>query len=326
MKKFLLKVFCFVSILFLLSFGMDRGLFQLISSLKVLDGECEVIADIKEGNINADIIIHGSSRAWVHIDPLSLEDTLHLSAYNLGVDGGVFIPSYFRHRYFLKYNKCPKYIIYAIDFTSLDREWENFNLKQIIPWMLWDKDYLELIQAGTFLSYVDILLPLIRYRHISSVLKNDLFTQKRLKPWWKGQIEKVRTKGYRGIDENWWAEDLEKRVRDKNYMNYQLQTSVTQKFEQFIQECQEQGIQLFLVFTPIHKYWKEINENREEIFAYYKEISSRYSIPFLDYTTLPICQDTAYFYNGRHLNLKGSQLFSKQLASDLKHYIKPDVK
>ncbi len=52
--------------------------------------------------------------------------------------------------------------------------------------------------------------------------------------------------------------------------------------------------------------------------AMYLNLASKYNVPILDYTHDSICYDTAYFYNAQHLNRKGAEKFSLQLAHDLK--------
>lgn len=51
--------------------------------------------------------------------------------------------------------------------------------------------------------------------------------------------------------------------------------------------------------------------------ALYREIADRNSFPFLDYSNDPICYDTLNFYNAMHLNARGANLFSAELAHDL---------
>lgn len=55
-----------------------------------------------------------------------------------------------------------------------------------------------------------------------------------------------------------------------------------------------------------------------QIYAYYREIADRYSIPILDYTYMSLCNDTTYFYNAMHLNKRGSNIFTDSLANDIK--------
>ena len=46
--------------------------------------------DLYQSKINADLIINGSSRAWVHISPQILDTSFSIDSYNLGIDGHNF--------------------------------------------------------------------------------------------------------------------------------------------------------------------------------------------------------------------------------------------
>ena len=50
----------------------------------------------------------------------------------------------------------------------------------------------------------------------------------------------------------------------------------------------------------------------------YRDISTKYSIEFYDYSNDSLCFDKKYFYNASHLNNTGAEIFSKTLARDLK--------
>ncbi|MBE2208298.1 MAG: hypothetical protein IAE84_11975, partial [Saprospiraceae bacterium] len=79
-----------------------------LKQTKKAPGEFEVWNDIYNSNVNCDIAIYGSSRAWVHIDPKILSHILQLNVYNFGIDGHNFWLQYLRHIEFLKYNPKPK--------------------------------------------------------------------------------------------------------------------------------------------------------------------------------------------------------------------------
>ena len=84
--------------------------------------EYPVWNDIHSGNINADLLIMGSSRAWRHIDPNVLEDSLELSSYNLGMDGQHLPMQLWRYETLLKKNHAPRVIVYSLDFFMLTHQ------------------------------------------------------------------------------------------------------------------------------------------------------------------------------------------------------------
>ena len=73
-----------------------------------------------------------------------------------------------------------------------------------------------------------------------------------------------------------------------------------------------------IVYTPVHIDGQKFVTNRDELIETYNNYSSKYSIRFYDYSKDSICLDRSYFYNSTHLNKKGSEIFSKKLANDLK--------
>lgn len=70
--------------------------------------------------------------------------------------------------------------------------------------------------------------------------------------------------------------------------------------------------------SPMYYGAKEKCTQLELMYTTYKRLSQKYNIPLLDYTFSEISKDTTNFYNATHLNKKGSELFSKELANDLK--------
>src|SRR5688500_16946576 len=78
--------------------------------------------DIFSGSINTDIIITGSSRASVHIDPRIIDSAFQSKSYNLGMDGYGFHLQNCRLKTYLKYNQPPKIIIHSLGISALKKE------------------------------------------------------------------------------------------------------------------------------------------------------------------------------------------------------------
>ena len=53
-------------------------------------------------------------------------------------------------------------------------------------------------------------------------------------------------------------------------------------------------------------------------YTFYQRIADKYDIPVLDYSHMSICNDTSFFYNAMHMNVKGAERFSDTLAHDIK--------
>ena len=113
MKSFLKSILVFVLPIFVIAVFFDFLIStQLKSSKTHANREYPVWNDLYDGKINTNVLVMGSSRAWRHIDPKVIKDSLGLSAYNIGMDGQHLPMQLSRYQTFLKYNKQPKIIIY----------------------------------------------------------------------------------------------------------------------------------------------------------------------------------------------------------------------
>ena len=291
---------------------MDYFISKYLSESKnYSEGEIEVWNDIYSSNINSDIVIYGSSRAWTHISPQIIEDSLHINSYNFGIDGHNFWLQYFRHKELLKYNKKPKLIILSLDIFTLCKSIELYNYQQFLPFLLWNKDMYQYTSPYIAFSTYDYYIPLIRYRNERSSLCAAL------RSFVNFNNTPLRTKGYMGVNAN-WNNDLEnaKLIRDSYDVN--LDSSTVWLFEQFISECNSDGIELILVYSPEYIEGQSFVKNREEMISKYKYFAKKYNLLFLDYSKDELSIQKHNFRNSQHLNKMGSEVFTKRLIHDIK--------
>jgi len=270
-------------------------------------GEIEVWNDIYDKNIDADIAIYGSSRAWVHISPKIIEDSLNLKAYNFGMDGHNFWLQYLRNKEYLKYNKPPKVIILSVDVFSLAKRKDLYELNQFKPYMLWNSDIKKFTSSYDGFNFEDYYLPLIRY--YGSMKASVIKSSSNKNPY--------RNKGYRGMDRK-WNNDLVQAKLEKKNLSIDIDSNTITLFNQFLLECKSNDITVILVYTPEHIDGQKFVKNRKEIINIYNDFSNKYDLLFLDYSSDDICLEKEYFYNASHLNKKGSEIFTSMLAYDLK--------
>jgi len=272
--------------------------------------------DLWEGNINSDIIINGSSRAWVHIDPAILQKELNQSAYNLGMDGYNFHAQYFRYEELLKYNTQPKVIIQSVEAFTLEKRTDLYNKDQFLPYMLFNS----LLEAFTNnykgFTFADFRIPLVRYfgnrRAIGQaaiLLINPNF-----------RINQGRKRGFEGKDRT-WNDDLKAAKETMGSYEVTIDTGSLKLFKQYLTACTKNNMQVILVYTPEYFEGQKFIKNREEIIKLFTAISKEYNIPFLDYSNDSLSYNKSYFYNTTHLNKTGAQLFSNKLAKDMKPLI-----
>jgi len=309
MKRFIIKFIVFVLPLIALMFIADYYISIKAKNNHRAPGEIEVWNDIYNGEINADIAIYGSSRAWVHISPTIIEDSLNTKAYNFGIDGHNFWLQYLRNKEYLKHNKPPEIIIISVDVFSLTKRKDLYELNQFLPYMLWNNDIKNFTSTYNGFSFEDYYLPLMRYygstRGSASVIK----------PYSNEGL--YRNKGYKGIERQWNNDLAKAKLNKKNY-SINIDSNTVSLFNKFLFECKLNDINVILVYTPEYIDGQNFVKNREQIIKIFEDISNKYNLLFLDYSDDSLCTQKEYFYNASHLNKKGSEIFTRKLVHDLK--------
>lgn len=264
------------------------------------------------GNLENEVSIYGSSRAWVHIDPEIMADSLNKPVYNFGVDGHNFWLQYLRHVELIKHNKIPKQIIFSIDEFSLQRRNDLYQLDQFLPYMLWDKNMRDYTSCYEGFDFVDYYIPLVRYfgryKAIFSAIKNSITSEKM----------HYRNKGYRAMNKE-WDKDLDNAKAIMDQFHITIDSASVKLFERFLSECKEMNIEVILVNTPEYIEGQQFIDNREEVLNMINKIAQTHKVLFIDYSNDTLCMDKKYFYNATHLNANGSKIFTNKLIADIKH-------
>jgi hypothetical protein len=308
MKKFLLKIIFFIAPIIVSAIIIDIIISSNLRHTNINAGENEVWSDIYNGNIDADIAIYGSSRAWVHINPSIINDSLKLKAYNFGIDGHTFWLQYLRQKEYLKHNKKPKQIILSVDEFSLMKRKDLYNLNQFLPFMLFNENIRKYTSEYKGFKTADYYIPLARYsgkiiNSIKSILNNE--------------GEKYRMNGFRGMNRK-WNNDLKNAKSEKTGVHIKVDEKTVALFEEFILECKKEKINITLVYTPEYKEGQTFVKNRKEIINLFSDFSNKYNLNFIDYSNDELCFEKKYFYNSLHLNKEGADLFTRKLCHDLK--------
>ena len=313
MKFFLIKFALFIFLILVISFILDFFIsYRLKSSRNLAKGEYAVWNDIYNGKVNADLVVYGSSRAWVHIDPELLTEAFNISAYNLGIDGHGFLLQYFRHKELLKFNKRPKIIIHSLDITSFIKNPQLYNYEQFLPYMLFNKNILTATSGFEGFKIWDFIIPSFRY-----AAKKDIIDYAFTKQGDADLPGDYRIKGYQGMDKVWNDDLVNAKTKIKSYQAV-IDSSILQQFEKYLAACKENNIKIILVYTPEYIEGQKFETNREEVMQLFKNISTKFSLPFYDYSNDSISYQRNYFYNAEHLNKTGSTLFTKLFIADLK--------
>jgi hypothetical protein len=269
---------------------------------------------IIEGRVNSDIIINGSSRAWVHINPTLISDCLSVSAYNLGINGHNVFMQDFRMSLLLQKNTKPHLIIHSLDVFTLQKQKELFNPDQILPYMLKIDDIKKTTLNYEGYKSIDYEIPLIRYYGKFHAIKTaiSMYLAPRNNPI-------GRIKGYEGQNLHWNSDFEKAKSVMKSYKSL-IDRSLVRLFEKYIQHCKMNKIKLIFVYTPEYIEGQHFIENRQQVIAVYQQLSEKYTIPFYDFSNDKISFNINFFYNATHLNKTGSEKLTKQLIDTIRKY------
>ena len=316
MRKFILKLCYLLVPLVFLSYPLDLIFSDVLKESHGALGEYEVWNAIYDANIDCDLAIYGSSRAWVQIDPEIMEAVLDKKVYNFGMDGHNFQLQYLRHLEYIKYNKKPSHIVLNVDVFTLQKREDLYQQNQFLPYMLWNKNMRSYTSNYEGFSKSDYYIPFLRY-----IGKGEVFKEVKTRIFnTKNDTILFRKNGYRGFDKKWETSvDSVLASEEKYTINFHENT--IQLFEQFITECIANDIRITLVYAPEYIAGQQFVSNREEAINYFRSFSKKYKLTFLDYSQHELSFKKDQFYNASHLNKEGAQLFTRKLAEDLKDII-----
>jgi hypothetical protein len=64
-----------------------------------------------------------------------------------------------------------------------------------------------------------------------------------------------------------------------------------------------------------------LEKDRPEVFKLFHDLSQQFNVPFWDYSDWKHSNDQDFFQNSQHLNLAGAEVFSEDVANQLKTYL-----
>lgn len=301
MKRFICNILLFM--LPSMSFLAIIDYFYSKAAAKSNVDEIEAWYDLMHGQIDADVLVMGNSRACFHVNPLILDSILGISTYNIGMDGSWFNRQIHKYNMFRKYNRKPRLIIQTIDHMSFKYAY-GYLMEQFFPYF-WNKAMRDEVLVHEPLSPWEKYVPMYRYyrRYDCEKIYNLL----------DSTCHKL-TKGYRGVEQPWDGAGF----RKLSSVVFEVNDTTVKMFDNYLAKVKNDGIKMVFVYTPHYIELNEKMENLEEMHATYKRFADKYDIPILDYRGMEICSDTTFFYNVMHLNKKGAEIFSDSLGRDLK--------
>lgn len=307
MKRFLIKIAIFTVAAYLLALGLDAMISHGLA--KSAGHPHQAWREIRSGDYSSEIVIMGTSRALEHYDPAVIDSVTGMLSYNLGMGGYGINVELMKYRYSIHYNPLPKYLIYDVDqlLLVINQVPHQHQSEQFLP-LFYDKAIRkDLMNVGY--SWIDAFIPMTRYWGYQTQSKRGLQECLNLKHY----CDYPSYKGHHPDPDPWDASRLQ--FTDSIPSNLDEEAKVL--FTNFVQECQESGVQLIFVTYPVFYRYVEMSPDWNRYIAWFDSIATANDIPYLNYMDHPICHDSLVFNAGVHLTPEGTKIWSVILSNDL---------
>jgi hypothetical protein len=293
---------------FILSHSMiDSGLRRIKTST------FGVYNRLVDGEINAAILITGSSRALTHFDSRTIESSTGQRTYNIGINGSQTDMQVALFQTYLRHNAKPRLLIHNLDsFTFVASHGDVYFPGQYLPYLA-EEDLYEALRRIDPDTWKARRLPL--YGYAVEDMNFTWLTGLRGFFGWNPAEDR-----YLGFQPRYsqWTDDFE-RLKQANPggVRFEIEPAGVTALEEMLALCQREGISVLLVYSPVYYEMQALEQNRHEIFARFSELASRYAATVWDYSSSPISFRKDYFYNSQHLNADGAAQFSADVAAKL---------
>ena len=304
MKRFLVHTVVFAAVILALAVVAD--VMVSCGLRKTERGHFYTMNALMNQKMDADVVILGNSRASTSYHPLILDTILGVNSRNLGVSAQPFGVSYLRWQLYRRNNRKPKLLIVNIDFRDLRKIEKGFENEQYYPYMCDTlvKPYLNLFGF----TWAEKHVPMYRYRGDYKLMAIGIGELLHVHHDHKGDYYK----GYYNENTPWDGHNLDEMIRRGTIWGH-CNPKVVEQLENLLIETTRDSIPVVFVYAPVFKRLKD-NLDEEKTRATYQDLSQRYDVPVIDLSVMDFYADSIYFMNGHHLNRRGAELFSIELA------------
>ena len=296
MKKYLINIALFFAIVAVVDFAFGKAFYWLQSTKA--KGRTKTERYICN-DLNADILVMGSSRASHHYVAQLITDSLGMACYNGGQDGNGIVMQYGRWKMLSKHH-LPKIIIYDIE-PAFDLE-TNDNSRYIdrLKPYAGDNDVKEFVAGLYPLERYKLISQMYRYNYKFLEIVSDCARPSDAKRGYQPNYNHIR---HELINKERTLEKL--KIGKIDVVKMACLTKL-------IDEAQLKGIKVVLVSSP---YWKGYGDSDLSVI---RKFAEEKRVPFIDYADSDIRNNSDWFADSMHLNDKGAKVFTIDLINHIK--------
>lgn len=304
MKKFIIRLIVFFAVMLMLDRAFGLTMDYILTHAK---GGLAKHRNYILNQSYEDILIFGSSRALHHYNPQIIQDSLHMSCLNCGVEG-MGMPMFYGWWNVIKERYTPKIIIYEV-LPKYDyyRGEDNHKYLGILKEQYDKPGIVEVFNRIDKNEYYKMMSYLYRYNSRFLQIIQDF-----LHP-----MTSTGDKGFVPIEGEF--DPMQTQLAEKNNINNSmeidsLKASFIQSFVKSVKQYDE--LRLFFVISPV--WYDQPLGNTEWL----QKVCKRNNVPLIDYSSdVKYVHNDKYFKDGVHLNSLGADEYTRDLIRRIREYI-----
>lgn len=262
-----------------------------------------------------DLVILGSSSAYVGLDVPILREDLGGEVINLSLNGTAYPEQYLVLKKFLSRNSADR-ALFQVDVWGLTYSGYSY------PY----NEYKHLAHIDDPITYENLRahygVKALAWRYVPFLKYAEFNTE----IGWPNVVN--LTRGKEPPFDRYGSElsDLdfnegELRNRQLGGIHYRLNPTRLAYFRKMLDLCRSQGIDVILYLTPEYFEIYELQENRESLLNEYERLANEYGYPFLRFDEHELTRRKEFFYNTSHLNREGAISFTHLLARKVREIV-----
>jgi hypothetical protein len=260
------------------------------------------------------LLVIGSSRVLVHLDPKILDSATGLNTFNYGLNAGSIKTWFNIARCALDFQKKAQVVLLNIDYTMFDVEQDPYKGAYYYPF--------EKKTPGMVIGDNGNNKLVHNFKLFDVSLYDDYAKYAAIDGWLRpGRVLDGGYKGYYPKDEVKFE-----LIPDSFMLKKKITVSAAGigLLSNFIELCKEHNTKLVLIQAPYLKQFspEKYSADFTSIISNVKKIAKEANIPFYDYTEMDLVNSKEYFYNVYHLNHKGATIYSYAVGDSIAKYLR----
>lgn len=295
-------------LLFIISLYAIRS-FHYANLLSVNEGYYDKYKTVFLESNKYDLLFLGSSRAQMHYNTAMIDSNWKCNSFNLSYNGANIHQAFILLKCYLAKSMPPKVIFYEMDyhvFKTHEEEWMDF--QNLFPFLKDEKTLDFLGSCDRRYSYAYYLpfysLPQTGIKNFSTGMHY----------FFKRKLDNDHLY-YKGYYRNCVQPNLNYKPTNIRYQ--WINKTDRDYLDSLIYLCKDKHIKLNLISSPIFGGGKLDVMNHVQLINQLKNIAFFNGLRYINYSSLPFCNQRDLFIDHHHLNANGSDLFTEYLCKTI---------